>query len=268
VHRIQEPFKEQQALGRDANSTADHDAIVGGGRELALEHFSRGFVGAHQAEIGMPPAVSHLLHSNGDSGMDPCSVESWRQCRVREVDRLRLLAHEQDCASPLSLVHYVLLIREGQQLADSDYRANSGFAAWSLVGSATLAKETSQQAPDLKTQDREREDNGKSEHQRFTEKEHQEADDSERPPDLVRVADGFNHSPQYLAQRQYHDRDRRALRVACCGPSLDHLDELASRKDISCSAARKQTVATGSNRGRHASSEVAAWPLDRSPRGV
>jgi hypothetical protein len=63
---------------------------------LLLEHWRRAVVGADQAKTGIPPAVCHLPHSDGDACMDRGGVEAGRQCKVREIDRPRLLAHEQN----------------------------------------------------------------------------------------------------------------------------------------------------------------------------
>jgi hypothetical protein len=82
VHRVDHGLKHRQAVGRQANASADHHTVVSLGLEPPFHVESGRFIGPKQAQVRAPSAFGHLLQGQGDSGMF-----SRRSCPAAARDR-------------------------------------------------------------------------------------------------------------------------------------------------------------------------------------
>jgi hypothetical protein len=89
-------LKHRQAVGRQANASADHHTIVSLGLEPPLHVGSSCFIGPKQAQVRAPSAFGHLLQGHGDSGMDSLGIHARWQHGIGEIHGLRLLTYEQN----------------------------------------------------------------------------------------------------------------------------------------------------------------------------
>src|SRR5450432_1075296 len=89
-------LEQRQAFGRESEATADHHTVIVGARQRLLEHRAPSGIWRDHASIALPPVFLYLFDAQGDPGVDLFGIETGRQGRVREIDRFRLLADEQD----------------------------------------------------------------------------------------------------------------------------------------------------------------------------
>lgn len=95
VNGVHDPLEERQALGRKAQAAPDHDAVVGGLRQLRSQHRDAAVVGGDHAEVAVPAALGHRRLGDVDACVDLVGVEPRRQGRIGEVYGFRLLPNEQ-----------------------------------------------------------------------------------------------------------------------------------------------------------------------------
>jgi hypothetical protein len=95
VDGVDDGLEQKETVGRQPHAAADDDAVVRRAGQLLLQHCDAGGVRRDHAKIAFPTPLCNLGCREIDAGLDLLRVESRRQSRIREVDRLRRLAHEQ-----------------------------------------------------------------------------------------------------------------------------------------------------------------------------
>jgi hypothetical protein len=89
-------LKHRQAVGRQANASADHHTIVSLGLEPPPHVGSGCFIGPKQAQVRVPSAFGHLLQGHADADMNFLGVHARRQHGIGEIHGFRLLTYEQN----------------------------------------------------------------------------------------------------------------------------------------------------------------------------
>jgi hypothetical protein len=96
VDRVDDGLEQRKAPGRQADTSADYDAVAARGSQMTFHRLPGSFIRTDKANVGLPSSVCHLLQRSRDTGAYLLNGHTWRKGRIGEIHRFRVVADQQN----------------------------------------------------------------------------------------------------------------------------------------------------------------------------